>query len=106
MPAKGQRTYTDLSGQRFGRWLVIKRVDSDECGHVMYSTLCDCGWKGVVKAYALRNGTSKSCGCLAVELTRENWKKRGKEFYFANRLITRDSKGRYSKRNGVPAWRS
>jgi hypothetical protein len=97
MPAKGQRVYKDLSGERFGRWKVIRRVDSDECGHVMYRTLCDCGWIGTVKAYALRNGSSKSCGCLAAELTRENWRKKGKDYFFGNRLIARDSKGRFSK---------
>ena len=72
---RGLKDYVNLSGQRFGRWLVIKRRGYDDYGHLMYNTLCDCGSHGIVTATSLRRGRSKSCGCLAAEMTRERYRK-------------------------------
>ena len=59
--------YTDLSGQRFERWTVQKRIGTRDSGHVLYQCICDCGWIGAVQSSSLIAGQSKSCGCLRDE---------------------------------------
>ena len=60
----------DLSGQRFGRYLVLRK-DENRCDsrgrHDFYICKCDCGAIRSVKKYELLCGKSKSCGCLAKE---------------------------------------
>jgi hypothetical protein len=72
---RGTRDFVDLSGQRFGRWLVIKRVEDNHWKQIMYLCKCDCGWQGKVQARSLRRGDSKSCGCLRAEANRKRAKK-------------------------------
>lgn len=66
----------NLEGKRFGRWLVIDRaedhVQEDGRHQVMWNCKCDCGVENSVRASALKDGTSKSCGCLAEELKTGN----------------------------------
>jgi len=62
MPSKLQ-----LEGQRFNRWLVSTCVGKDKWGQRLWSVICDCGEKGIVTGHTLKNGTSKSCGCLQIE---------------------------------------
>lgn len=60
----------DLSGKRFGRWLVLHK-DMDRLDHKgvhsYYICQCDCGSIHSVSAYGLTRGTSKSCGCMRKE---------------------------------------
>lgn len=49
----------DLTGNKFGRWTVIKYV-----GMMKWVCKCDCGNMRVVKSSSFKNGNSKSCGCL------------------------------------------
>ena len=51
----------DLTGQRFGRLVVVRR-DTAAPGTV-WICACDCGKHTSVQAYSLRSGDSKSCGC-------------------------------------------
>lgn len=53
-----------LIGQRFGKLLVINRVENDRFGHVNYKCKCDCGGITIVDAGNLRRGTTSSCGCI------------------------------------------
>ena len=59
--------HKDLSGQKFGRWTVLK-FDSVIGGHSRWICRCDCGVSRDVKAAALRSKESQSCGCLAKEI--------------------------------------
>lgn len=59
----------DLTGQRFGRLVVIKRNGSDGNRNATWDCCCDCGNKTVVSGSELRRGRTKSCGCLVKELT-------------------------------------
>jgi hypothetical protein len=87
---RGMKDYVDLSGQRFGRWTVIKRVEDNHWKQIMYLCRCDCGWQGKIQARTLRSGDSKSCGCLRAEANRKRGKKAfangtafgGKRFYW------------------------
>jgi len=64
--------FTDLSGQRFGRLTVVKRVENkvqpNGSHKIMYECLCDCGTVKTVCASNLKMGTTRSCGCLNREL--------------------------------------
>ena len=59
----------DLTGQLFTRLLVTafagytgKKQDR------IWACLCACGTTCTVRAYSLRSGNTKSCGCLALEV--------------------------------------
>ena len=56
----------DLSGQRFGRLIVVMTV-SDDRGRGVCDCHCDCGAQKRVAARSLICGDTKSCGCLARE---------------------------------------
>lgn len=42
----------------------------DACGNIIWQCRCDCGVEKVIRGYHLRNGHSRSCGCLQKEITR------------------------------------
>lgn len=50
--------FVDLTGERFGKLTVVKRVKS------MWLCRCDCGRQCEVRSDSLKNGNTKSCGCL------------------------------------------
>ena len=54
----------DITGNRYGNLVVVKRAESSKCGVAMWESVCDCGNKTVVSGSNLRNGLVKSCGCL------------------------------------------
>jgi len=59
--------YADLTGQRFGRWTVTAKRRPGRHGgmpHAAWLCQCDCGRKKWVALMSLRNGHSRSCGCL------------------------------------------
>ena len=57
----------DLTGQRFGRLVVIERAEN-KGEKVRWLCQCDCGNTVLVATNGLRNGGTKSCGCLHKEL--------------------------------------
>lgn len=56
-----------LAGQRFGRLVVVERGPNYRGRHVRWWCRCDCGKRSLVRAAALRDGRTRSCGCLHVE---------------------------------------
>lgn len=69
--------FKDITGMKFGRLLVIKRLGAVKHGQeVMWECQCDCGNNCIVKGTHLRNGTTRSCGCLKKELLAERARKR------------------------------
>lgn len=68
--------FVDLTGQRFGRLTVIKRVENNG-KKVMWLCRCDCGNETTVFSGYLRNGNTKSCGCLSNDKLRERRFKHG-----------------------------
>jgi len=74
----------DLSGRRFGRLLVLaihpKRMRYGRRGQavaVLWETICDCGEQRVVFGSNLRQGFSRSCGCLIRDTTTKRSTKHG-----------------------------
>lgn len=55
----------DLTGQRFGRLVCLEATDQ-RCasGSVIWRCRCDCGAVCLVPLHQLRQGYTKSCGCL------------------------------------------
>lgn len=58
--------FRDLTGQRFGRLIVISRAENRN-GDVCWNCVCDCGNKRVVRRTHLVSGDTLSCGCLIRE---------------------------------------
>lgn len=63
--------FKDLTGQRFGKLMVISRADDyiKPNGNkiIQWRCVCDCGNEVVVRGEYLRSGDTKSCGCLTSE---------------------------------------
>lgn len=60
--------FMDLTGQRFGRWIVKERAPDDKNRVTRWHCRCDCGNENTVYGNALKNGRSSSCGCRLVEV--------------------------------------
>lgn len=67
----------DLIGQRFGRLIIIKRMDNDKWGGSKWLCQCDCGQKTIVTSSHLKSSGTKSCGCFAKEQTIKRSTKHG-----------------------------
>ncbi len=73
----------DLTGQRFGRLVVLSRAMKDELpdknlySQVFWKCQCDCGNVKFVSSGHLRDGHTKSCGCLHDENARTVGKTHG-----------------------------
>lgn len=65
--------FVDLTGQRFGRLIVVRRVGSDKSKHSRWLCKCDCGNEKIISSSGFRN--TKSCGCLAKEIIRNRMTK-------------------------------
>ncbi len=72
MPDRRGRQAIDHTGQRFGRLTVIRRAPNnpeDRAGRARWVCRCDCGRMTVIIGSSLRNGTTRSCGCLTSDPT-------------------------------------
>lgn len=69
----------DLTGQKFGRLVVISLNEEvskqKKCSY--WNCKCDCGNETIVLGKYLRKGNTQSCGCYKNEKTRERWKDEG-----------------------------
>jgi hypothetical protein len=54
----------DLTGKRFGRLFVIKRVGSNKFNKSIWLCKCDCGNEKIITGTLLRIGETTSCGCF------------------------------------------
>jgi hypothetical protein len=60
----------DITGQRFGRLVVLGRAERDENKRTRWRARCDCGSEKVVDGAHMRYGRIRSCGCLSEETSR------------------------------------
>jgi hypothetical protein len=56
----------ELTGKRFGRLIVL--ASAPRTYQTMWACICDCGKQVTVAGQYLREGHTKSCGCLRDEL--------------------------------------
>ena len=64
--AKSDAVRDTMLGRRFGRLIVIGRGEITKCG-ATWKCKCDCGNTTTVNGKALKQGATKSCGCLRQE---------------------------------------
>lgn len=62
----------DITGKKFGRWFVESYSNGK-----YWNCICDCGSIKKVNGSHLRNGLSKSCGCLQKEINIKRLTKHG-----------------------------
>lgn len=77
----------NLLGQRFGRLIVIKRAENNKYGQAMWICKCDCGKiTKPINGNSLRNGATKSCGCLRKETVKEHNEEAWKDEEYKNKM--------------------
>lgn len=74
----------DITGDRFGRLIVVSSAGHNHRGRTQWLCRCNCGNETKVTTDRLRNGTTRSCGCLYREALGDRVRKHG-ESYGANR---------------------
>lgn len=58
----------DLTGKRFGRWTILKRVmPNTKWDAHRWICKCDCGKIKILQGRTLKNGTSTNCGCWRLD---------------------------------------
>lgn len=62
-----KRNRNDLTGQRFGRLVVLGKNQEKSGKNSYWDCLCDCGNKKTISRSDLTSGHTKSCGCLKTE---------------------------------------
>lgn len=66
----------DLTGQRFGRLLVLSYAGLRK-GKAYWDCACDCGALSAVSGGSLRKGATTSCGCYRAEFMSKSKRKHG-----------------------------
>jgi hypothetical protein len=61
--------FKDLTGQKFGRLLVIKRASNTSHNKARFLCKCDCGNEKVISSAQLIRGDTFSCGCYHKEIS-------------------------------------
>lgn len=68
------KPFIDLTGQRFGKLVVLERDNTSK--RTKWKCKCDCGNEVIVDAAHLKDGHTKSCGCLKTTLRHpKEWKR-------------------------------
>jgi hypothetical protein len=83
MPYKkrtSSHNFIDLTGKHFERLRVTRRLPPRKSGEKpRWECLCDCGKLIQTSGSCLRQGHTKSCGCLMIERTKEVNTRHGKK---------------------------
>lgn len=72
--------FIDLTGKSFGRLIVIKRSYLMRSVKPLWECLCQCGKTTFVRGSDLKNGKTRSCGCLKDELVSIRFSKHKRKF--------------------------
>ena len=73
----------DLTGQRFGKLVVIKLSTPKGTKHHKWLCKCDCGNECTVSRDNLISGITKSCGCLRKEVTSQLSKSKARKITYS-----------------------
>ena len=69
----------DLTGQRFGKLVVIECAGKLDGRRYSWKCKCDCGNEKIIAGASLTSGNTRSCGCLAKETGLNKWNKEQSE---------------------------
>lgn len=64
--------FIDLAGKKFNKLTVLERVNNKAGNRYKWKCICDCGNTTLVTPNNLKNGHTKSCGCLQKKSTLES----------------------------------
>lgn len=78
----------DIKGQRFGRLVVFEKAKKNKSTYISWRCVCDCGNKVTVIGKNLRNGNTKSCGCLNIDRIKERSRAKLKGKKLARIILT------------------
>lgn len=90
-----------MVGQKYNRLFVESFAGTKKNGNgsiALWNCLCDCGNKCVASGKTIRNGKTKSCGCLRAELSSQRRKKDLTNQRFTKLLVLREA---YTKKYSV-----
>jgi len=69
----------DLTGQVFERLTALRRIGRDKHGAALWLCQCSCDGKEIeARGSSLKDGQTRSCGCLQRELTVTRFRKHGR----------------------------
>lgn len=80
------RVISKLYGQKFGKLTAIRPVELNKKKNVVWECQCECGNIAYIDSVRLKNGHTRSCGCLISETTIRSNKSRAKYNARKNRL--------------------
>lgn len=67
--------FLDLTGQQFGRLTVVQFAGKyNGSRNSLWQCVCECGQEAFIPTGRLRDGSSRSCGCLQRELTSQRFR--------------------------------
>lgn len=75
-----------MEGKRFGRLTVLRYSHTNKNKRAFYVCRCDCGKECIIMGKYLRNGDTKSCGCLNIDRVKEM----GKNNFIGNAAVEED----------------
>ena len=99
------RPAINLTGQRFGKLIVLERVKNASDGHAKWKCQCDCGNIIMVNSNVLKKGNTISCGCWRREKASEKAKNSYKNLIDQRfgKLIAKEYLGSNNKKSVL--WR-
>jgi hypothetical protein len=59
-------------GNTYSRLKVVASAGKNKNSELQWECRCDCGNKAIVLGYRLRNGRTRSCGCLARDIKKSD----------------------------------
>jgi hypothetical protein len=84
--------FIDLTGQRFGRLIVLEKFGKNKYGKVTYRCQCDCGNTCITMGEKLKRNT-KSCGCLQRDNAKFAQYKNDRKEVYTKKIYTAYIKG-------------
>lgn len=80
--------FIDITGKKFNNLTVIRRIEN-KGKYTIWECLCDCGKLTSARGTAIRNGGTKSCGCLALEFASTVNKSHGMSYTRFYRILVK-----------------
>lgn len=82
--------FINMKGKRIGRWVVLREVPRKRAHNgCRWLCQCDCGTRKEMDGTGLREGKSRSCGCLQKYLLTRHGMSRTKEYYVWQGILRR-----------------
>lgn len=82
----------NMVGKKYGKLTITKELpERNKNGHIMYECKCDCGNVKNILGASIRDGKSKSCGCLHIGAMSKHGMWKTPEFKIWNSMLFRCS---------------